>query len=75
VLFRSGRNRNLVARVVVTIMRNGAIADPWFEQRSGNAYFDDSVDKAIKKSNPAPPLPPTYAGDRFQFGLIFTPPE
>lgn len=71
----AGRNKNLVARVLVTIMRNGTIADHFFEQRSGNAYFDDSVDKAIKKSNPAPPLPATYAGDRFQIGLIFIPPE
>lgn len=71
----AGRNKNLEARVLVTIMRNGTIADHFFEQRSGNAYFDDSVDKAIKKSNPAPPLPPTYADDRFQIGLIFIPPE
>ncbi len=72
----AGRNAGkLVARVVITILRNGTIADPWFEQRSGNAYFDDSVDKAIKKSNPAPPLPASYSGASFQFGLIFTPPD
>ena len=71
----TGRNKNLMAQVLITIMRNGTIADSWFVQRSGNAYFDDSVDKAIKKSNPAPPLPPSYPKDRFQFGLTFIPPE
>jgi TonB family protein len=70
-----GRSKKLLAQVLVTIARNGAIAEYTWVERSGNIIFDDSVEKAIKKANPAPPLPGAYVGESFQFGLIFTPPD
>lgn len=64
---------DLVAVIVVKIMPNGDITDIWFEKKSGNSYFDDSVFRAVKKSSPLPPLPREYTKPYYQLGLIFTP--
>lgn len=70
--FAGGRT-DLVAVVVVKIMQNGNIADVWFEKKSGNGYFDDSVYKAVKRSSPMPPLPNEYTKPFYELGLVFTP--
>ena len=59
------------AIVVVKIMKNGDIRDLWFETRSGNSYFDDSALKAIKKSDPLPPLPKGFLGPYHEVGFRF----
>ena len=68
-----GGRTDLVSVIVVKIMKNGEITDIWFEKKSGNSYFDDSVYKAVKKSNPLPPLPREYTQSYYELGLIFTP--
>lgn len=68
-----GGRTDLVSVIVIKIMQNGEITDIWFEKKSGNAYFDDSVYKAVKKSNPLPPLPREYTRPYYELGLIFTP--
>ncbi len=68
-----GGRTDLVSVIVVKIMKNGEITDIWFEKKSGNSYFDDSVYKAVKKSNPLPPLPREYTQPYYELGLIFTP--
>ncbi len=68
-----GGRTDLVSVIVIKIMKNGEITDIWFEKKSGNSYFDDSVYKAVKKSNPLPPLPREYAQPYYELGLIFTP--
>jgi colicin import membrane protein len=68
-----GGRTDLVSVIVVKIMKNGEITDIWFEKKSGNSYFDDSVYKAVKKSNPLPPLPREYTLPYYELGLIFTP--
>ena len=68
-----GGRTDLVSVIVIKIMKNGEITDIWFEKKSGNSYFDDSVYKAIKKSNPLPPLPREYTQPYYELGLIFTP--
>jgi colicin import membrane protein len=68
-----GGRTDLVSVIVVKIMKNGEITDIWFEKKSGNSYFDDSVYKAVKKSNPLPPLPREYMQPYYELGLIFTP--
>jgi colicin import membrane protein len=68
-----GGRSDLVSVIVVKIMKNGEITDIWFEKKSGNSYFDDSVYKAVKKSNPLPPLPREYTQPYYELGLIFTP--
>jgi len=68
-----GGRTDLVSVIVIKIMQNGEIMDIWFEKKSGNSYFDDSVYKAVKKSNPLPPLPREYTQPYYELGLIFTP--
>ncbi|NVL90332.1 MAG: TonB C-terminal domain-containing protein, partial [Desulfobacterales bacterium] len=41
------------------------------EKRSGNSYFDDSVFKAVRKSDPLPPLPEGYLGPFYEVGFRF----
>jgi len=67
--------KGLEGVVIMKIMRDGEIRDIWFEKRSGNTYFDDSVLKAIKKSNPLPPLPDGFLGPYYDVGVRFSPSE
>lgn len=62
---------DLEATIIVKIMKGGDIRDIWFEKRSGNGYFDDSVFKAVKKSDPLPPLPEGYRGPFYEVGFRF----
>ncbi|MBW1988126.1 MAG: TonB family protein [Deltaproteobacteria bacterium] len=71
----AGTEKELTAVIQVTIERDGRITDVWFERRSGNPYFDDSVQRAVAKSDPAPKLPDQYPRPRFTVGLVFTPPR
>lgn len=67
-------DRDLEKRLVVLvikILKSGEIRDVWFETRSGNTYLDESALKAVKKSNPLPPLPAGYSS--YDVGLSFTP--
>lgn len=68
----AGNIQNAQARLVITIAPSGQIEDIWFETKSGNAYLDESAYRAVKKSNPLPPLP---AGRKssLSVGLFFTP--
>jgi len=59
------------AVIIVKIMRDGEIRDIWFEKRSGSTYFDESVLKAVKKSNPLPPLPDGFLGPYYDVGFRF----
>jgi len=70
-----GYETNLSAVLVIKIMRNGYIQpDMWFEKTSGNDYFDECAIKAVKKSNPLPPLPSAYLKPVYgPVGLTFTP--
>jgi colicin import membrane protein len=62
---------DLEATIIVKIMKKGEVRDMWFEKRSGNRYFDDSVFKAVKKSDPLPPLPDSYRGPFYEVGFRF----
>lgn len=52
--------RDLRALVVLTVKNDGAILNTRFEKRSSSAVFDESVLKAIERSNPLPPFPESY---------------
>ena len=67
----AGTNKNLEAIIGIKILRNGQIRDIRFEKKSSNKYFDDSVFKAVKKSNPLPKLPKGYPF--YKVALRFTP--
>jgi colicin import membrane protein len=70
-LARGGKD--LEALIAIKIMPNGEIKDIWFDKRSGNRYLDETVEKAIRKSNPLPPLPKGYLRPFFEAGFRFTP--
>lgn len=65
--------KNLEAIIGIRISPNGQIEDIQFEKKSGNPIFDESALRAIQKSNPLPPLPPGFEGERFDVGVRFTP--
>lgn len=62
---------NIEAVVQVRIMSNGAITGINFEKKSGLAYFDNSVLRALKKADPLPPLPPWYRENSLDIGIRF----
>lgn len=53
-------DKSLAATVVLTVQKNGAIVKTHMSQSSGNERFDQSVLKAIKRSDPLPPFPAGY---------------
>jgi colicin import membrane protein len=67
------KNKNLTAWVMIEVMPDGKIKDFWFEKRSGNAYLDESVSRAIQKSTPLPPFPPGIRQSSIHQGFRFTP--
>ena len=54
------RGRIPEAVVIVTVRRDGKILKTWFKRRSNNPLFDESVLKAIEKSDPLPGFPDGY---------------
>jgi len=67
------KNTSLNAVVVITIKKNGKIANMFFESKSGNRVFDQFVNKAIEAANPLPPIPPAMKKQRYEIGLRFRP--
>ena len=66
---------NPEAVIIMKIMKNGEIQDIWFEKRSGSKYFDASAVKAVKKSDPLPPLPQGFLHPYYEIGFRFNPSE
>ncbi|MBW2658995.1 MAG: TonB C-terminal domain-containing protein [Deltaproteobacteria bacterium] len=67
------KNPNLTAVVVITISKNGKIANMFFEDKSGDRMFDQFVSKTIKAASPFPPIPPAMKKQRYEIGLKFKP--
>jgi colicin import membrane protein len=62
---------DLEAIVIVTVKRDGTILNTRFDKRSSNAIFDQSVQKAIERSDPLPPFPETYIEDQDEIEIRF----
>ena len=67
------QSQGLQAIVFLTIDRAGRVEQFRFIQRSGNAIFDESLQRAIKHAEPLPPLPEDYAGHSLEAELRFRP--
>jgi colicin import membrane protein len=70
------KGKDISAVIVIQISRNGRIEDAKFEKKSGIGAFDQEVQRAIKKSDPLPPLPEGFYRNIFGFGevgLTFSP--
>jgi colicin import membrane protein len=48
------------AIIIVTVRNDGKILKAWFRKKSNNPLFDDSVLKAVERSDPLPEFPPGY---------------
>ncbi|MCD6319146.1 MAG: TonB C-terminal domain-containing protein [Candidatus Desulfofervidaceae bacterium] len=61
----------LEAIVVIKIARDGHIIEKQFEEKSGYVLFDQSIEEALKKSDPLPPLPQGYIQPYHEIGIRF----
>lgn len=65
------RSKNLEAVVVLRVKRDGAITKTHFKNRSSDRMFDQSVSKAIERSNPLPPFPEGYLKSHEEIEITF----
>jgi colicin import membrane protein len=66
------RGRDPESTVVLMVKSDGAILKTRFEKRSTDALFDESVLKAIERSNPLPPFPEGYRMTHDEFYINFS---
>ncbi len=65
--------QGLETRIMVVVNRDGSILDMRVEKTSGNALFDESALRAVRKSAPLPPLPQVISYPRVEIGIRFSP--
>jgi colicin import membrane protein len=63
--------KKLEAVVVLMVKQDGAIMKTRLDKRSGNALFDESVLKAVERSNPLPPFPDSYRKSYDEIEITF----
>ncbi len=66
-------DQSLLAVVVITISKDGTIANMFFENRADNRVFNQFVTKTIEAAAPLPPIPPALKKQRIELGLRFSP--
>jgi len=66
------RSQDLEAIVEIKVNRAGKIMDISLRKRSSDPLFDESVVKAIKRSDPLPPFPPIYRKQWDEIVIRFT---
>ncbi|MGM0417399.1 MAG: TonB family protein [Thermodesulfobacteriota bacterium] len=64
---------DLETAVVFTVTPEGRISNIWFDKKSGNNYFDESVFRAVHRAAPFSPYPEGIDRDFVTIGLRFTP--
>jgi colicin import membrane protein len=67
------KQSNLMSTAVITINKNGQIANIQMENRSGDRVFDQFVTRTIKAANPMPAIPAAMKKQRVEIGLNFKP--
>lgn len=63
--------RKLEAIVLLKVKEDGTILESTFQKRSADIIFDQSVEKAIEKSDPLPPFPEGYRKSYEEFEINF----
>lgn len=63
--------QKLEAVVVLMVKQDGTIMKTRLEKRSASALFDESVMKAIERSNPLPPFPDSYRKSYDEIEITF----
>lgn len=64
---------DLETTIVIILERDGKVQKSSFEKRSGNAHYDQSAMRAIKKAEPLPPIPKEFSDETFEIGIRFHP--
>jgi len=60
------------AIIIVTVRSDGKILKAWFRKKSNSPLFDDSVLKAIERSDPLPEFPPGYLKSHDEVEINFS---
>ena len=63
--------KDLEAVIVVKVRNSGAIMKSWLKKKSSNTIFDQSVIKAVERSDPLPPFPKGYLKTHEEFEINF----
>lgn len=63
--------KDLEAIVVLEVRNDGTILKSWVKKRSSDPIFDESVLKAIERSNPLPPFPEGYLKSHDEIEINF----
>jgi colicin import membrane protein len=71
--FVSGAKKNLEAKVIVRIRRDGRIVDISLDKRSGNRAFDESVLRVLRAVDPLPPIPQSVDDDPLEVEMTLRP--
>lgn len=64
---------DLESIIVLIIGRDGKVQKWWFEKKSGNDLYDQSVARAVKKADPLPPIPKEVSENTLEIGIRFYP--
>ncbi len=64
------QEKDLSAKVVVVIAKNGSIIQISFQKKSGDASFDNEVKQALLKAAPFPSPPAEIAADLMTTGIL-----
>ncbi len=63
---------NPEATILLRVQRDGKITSSRFVKRSTNSVFDDSVLRAVDRSDPLPPFPESYKRSHEEIQIRFT---
>ena len=69
----AGSQKALTGTISFFVMPDGEIRDIWFDKRSGDTYLDESIRKAILKTNPVRPHPAGSSKPFIRVGIRYTP--
>ena len=64
---------DLETTIVVIIDQDGRVQKPKFDKKSGNAIYDQSAMRSIKKAEPFPLIPNELGENALEFEMHFTP--
>jgi TonB family protein len=59
--------------VIIIVDKDGRVQKSWFEKKSGNALYDQSAMRAIKKAELLPPIPKEFNEKTLEIGIRFFP--
>jgi len=69
----AGSQKALTGTISFLVMPDGEIRDIWFDKRSGDTHLDESIRRAIMKTNPVSPHPAGSSKPFIRVGIRYTP--